>query len=151
MRLEWLPCYWWLGNAQNGVSWWWFLKISMMQVSLTLQWRHNERDGVSKHRRLDCLPNLLFGHGSKKTSKHQSSASLAFVRGIHRWPVNSPGPVITVARYRYTTHFYSVWPSSFSFHIIKEVSEQGQPGGPRLPLMSAFCPPTQCLKSKPFF
>ena len=27
--------------------------------------------------------------------KHQSSASLAFVRGIHRWPMNSPhkGPV----------------------------------------------------------
>ena len=27
--------------------------------------------------------------------KHQSSASMAFVRGIHRWPVNSPlkGPV----------------------------------------------------------
>ena len=27
--------------------------------------------------------------------KHQSSASLAFVRGLHRWPVNSPhkGPV----------------------------------------------------------
>ena len=22
--------------------------------------------------------------------KHQSAASLAFVRGIHRWPVNSP-------------------------------------------------------------
>ena len=29
-------------------------------------------------------------------SKHQSPASLAFVRGIHRWPVNSPhkGPVM---------------------------------------------------------
>ena len=28
-------------------------------------------------------------------AEHQSSASLAFVRGIHRWPVNSPhkGPV----------------------------------------------------------
>ena len=28
--------------------------------------------------------------------KHQSSASLVFVRGIHRWPVNSPhkGPVM---------------------------------------------------------
>ena len=25
--------------------------------------------------------------------KHQSSASLAFVRGIHRWPVNSPQKV----------------------------------------------------------
>ena len=32
--------------------------------------------------------------GSDK-KKHQSSVSLAFVRGIHRWPVNSPhkGPV----------------------------------------------------------
>ena len=30
--------------------------------------------------------------------KHQSSASLAFVRGIHRWPVNSPhkGPVTRI-------------------------------------------------------
>ena len=35
----------------------------------TLQWRHNERDGVSNHRRLDCLPNRLFRRGSKKTSK----------------------------------------------------------------------------------
>ena len=48
--------------------------------------------------------------------KHQSSASLAFVRGIHPWPVNSPhrGPVtrkmfpfdevimIVTSRYRYT-------------------------------------------------
>ena len=35
--------------------------------------------------------------------KHQSSASLAFVRGIHRWPVNSPhkGPV--------TRNFVSIW------------------------------------------
>ena len=30
---------------------------------------------------------LIQGAGQKK---HQSSASLAFVRGIHRWPVNSP-------------------------------------------------------------
>ena len=28
---------------------------------LPLQWRHNKRDGVSSHRRLDCLPNHLFG------------------------------------------------------------------------------------------
>ena len=27
---------------------------------------------------------------SGRSKKHQSSASLAFVRGIHRWPVNSP-------------------------------------------------------------
>ena len=35
----------------------------------TLQWRHNKCDGVSNHRRLDCLPNRLFGCRSKKTSK----------------------------------------------------------------------------------
>ena len=29
-------------------------------------------------------------HSCADQRKHQSSASLAFVRGIHRWPVNSP-------------------------------------------------------------
>ena len=45
----------------------------------SLQWRHNERGGVS----------------GADQRKHQSSGSLAFVRGIHRCPVNSPhkGPV----------------------------------------------------------
>ena len=33
----------------------------------TLQWRHNERDGVSNHR-LDCLLSRLFRRRSKKTS-----------------------------------------------------------------------------------
>ena len=33
-----------------------------------LQWRHNYHDGISNHRRLDCLFNLLFGRRSKKTS-----------------------------------------------------------------------------------
>ena len=34
-------------------------------------------------------------HSGAHQRKHQSSASLAFVRGIHRWPMNSPhkGPV----------------------------------------------------------
>ena len=58
----------------------------------SLQWGHNRRDGVSNHQYLDCLLNRLFRHRWKKTPK---STSLAFVRGIHRWPVNSPhkGPV----------------------------------------------------------
>ena len=59
--------------------------------NLTLQRRHNECDGVLKHRRLDCLFNRLFRRRSKK---HQNSASLAFLRGIYRWPVNSPGPIL---------------------------------------------------------
>ena len=58
----------------------------------TLERRHNERYGVFNNRCLDGLLNRLFRRISKK---HQSSASLAFVRGIYRWPVNSPqnGPV----------------------------------------------------------
>ena len=45
-----------------------------------------------KHRRLDGLLNHLFRRRSRKTS---SGASLAFLMGIDRWPVNSPhkGPV----------------------------------------------------------
>ena len=35
----------------------------------TLQWRHNERDGVSNHRCLDCLLDRLFSPRSRKTSK----------------------------------------------------------------------------------
>ena len=35
----------------------------------TLQWRHNERDGVSNHQPCDCLFNRLFRHRSKKTQK----------------------------------------------------------------------------------
>ena len=44
--------------------------------------------------------------------KHQSSASLAFVRGIHRWPVNCPhkGPVSGICFHLMT----SLWPN---FHL----------------------------------
>ena len=34
-----------------------------------LQWRHNERDGVSNHQPHDCLLSLLFRRRSQKTSK----------------------------------------------------------------------------------
>ena len=37
--------------------------------SMSLQWRHNGRDGVSNQRRLDCLHNCLFRRRSKKTWK----------------------------------------------------------------------------------
>ena len=54
---------------------------------VTLQWRHNGCDGVSNHQPHHCLLNCLF---RRRSQKHQSSASLAFVREIHRWPVNFP-------------------------------------------------------------
>ena len=40
-----------------------------IDIFITSQWRHNERDGVSNHRRLDCLLKRLFRPRSKKTSK----------------------------------------------------------------------------------
>ena len=66
----------------------------------SLQWRHNERDGVSYHQRLDCLHNLCSG---KDQRKHQ--------RGIHRWPMNSPhkGPVTRKCFHLMT----SSWSASF--------------------------------------
>ena len=56
----------------------------------TLQWRHNECNGVSNRRRLDCLPNRLLRHSSKKPPKLR-------VTGLCEGnsPANSPhkGPV----------------------------------------------------------
>ena len=46
-----------------------------------LQWRHNERDGVSNNHTHDCLLNRFSDADQRK---HQSYASQAFVRGIHR-------------------------------------------------------------------
>ena len=61
--------------------------IKSLRTKRTLRWRHNRHDIVSNHQPHDCLLNRLFRCRSKK---HQSSVSLAFVRGIHRGPVNAP-------------------------------------------------------------
>ena len=51
-----------------------------------------QRDGISN---CSCL-NRLLNHSGIHQRKHQSSWLLAFVRGIHKWPVDSPhkGPVM---------------------------------------------------------
>ena len=38
-------------------------------MTFKLQWRHNERDGISNHQPRDCLLKRLFRRRSKKTSK----------------------------------------------------------------------------------
>ena len=59
-------------------------KIVLDQIELVaLRWRHNGLDSVSNHQPHDCLLSRLFG---RRFKKHQSSASLAFVRGFHRRP-----------------------------------------------------------------
>ena len=37
--------------------------------TMTLQWRHNDHNGVSNHHRLECLLNRVFRRKSKKTPK----------------------------------------------------------------------------------
>ena len=51
----------------------------------TLQWRHNGHDGISS---LTIVYSSVYSGADQR--KHQNSASLAIVRGIHRWPMNSP-------------------------------------------------------------
>ena len=54
-----------------------------------LLWRHNGRCGVvSQITSLTIV--YLIVHPGGDQRRRQSSASLAFVRGLHRWPVNSP-------------------------------------------------------------
>ena len=67
--------------------------LALGESYFTLQWRHNERDGVSNHQPHDFVYSTVYSDTDQR--KHLSSVSLAFVRVIHRWPVNSPhkGPV----------------------------------------------------------
>ena len=47
-------------------------RVSWMTLEVnynTLQWRHNERHGISNHQLHDCLLNSLFRRRSKKASK----------------------------------------------------------------------------------
>ena len=53
----------------------------------SLQWRHNEHNG-SQITSLAIVYSTIYSGADQRT--HQGSASLAFVRGIHRRPVNSP-------------------------------------------------------------
>ena len=53
----------------------------LLYYDRTLRWRHNDNDGVSNHHHHGCLLNV---YSDADQRKHQSSASLAFVWGIHR-------------------------------------------------------------------
>ena len=56
----------------------------------TLQWRQNGRDGVSNHRRLDCLLNRLFRRRSTWSKNASKFRVTGLCEGIHRWPVDPP-------------------------------------------------------------
>ena len=86
----------WCTFDHNFHSWCLFIAY-WTPSSATLQWRHNERDGRLKSPAWQLFTQqFIEGADKKKQIKnHQRSASLTFVRGIHRWAVNSlhNGPV----------------------------------------------------------
>ena len=54
---------------RTGINSSWQGPAYTLLLPCTLEWRHNERNGVSNHRHLDCLFSLLFRRPSKKTPK----------------------------------------------------------------------------------
>ena len=61
--------------------------VFITNAFFSLQWRYNGGNSVSNHQLHDCSLDPYSGADQRK---HQTSASLAFARGIHRWPSNSP-------------------------------------------------------------
>ena len=60
---------------------------NMLEPVRSLHWRHHGHNSVSNHQPHDFYSTV---YSDTDQRKYQSSASLAFVRGIHRRPVNSP-------------------------------------------------------------
>ena len=56
-----------------------------------LQWRHNKRDDISNHRRLDCLLHRLFRRRSKKTSKLRVTSLYVGELTGNRWIPRTDG------------------------------------------------------------
>ena len=56
-----------MSDGQTGL--WPSLRSFSAGYRLSLQWRHDERDGVSNHQPHECLLNRLFRRRSKRTSK----------------------------------------------------------------------------------
>ena len=63
------------------------IKYQARYLRSTLQWRHNGRDRF-QITSLTIVYSIDYSDADQR--KHQRSASLAFVRGLHRGPVNSP-------------------------------------------------------------
>ena len=62
-------------------EWSWCHSKTEHNKVISLQWHHNGCDSVSNHQPHHCLPIVYSGADQRK---HQSSVSLAFVRGIPR-------------------------------------------------------------------
>ena len=87
-------------NAGNYNIFSWRTRIALYCMVNTLQWRHNGR-GRSQITSLTIVSSTIDSDADQR--KHQSSASLAFVRGIHRGAMNSSH------KWPVTRNFFSIW------------------------------------------
>ena len=67
-----------------------YVYVTQLKITAALLWRHNGCNCVSNLQPRDRLLNCSFRRRGADQRKHQSSASLVFVRGSHRWHMNSP-------------------------------------------------------------
>ena len=88
---------------------------------LSLQWRHNDHDGVTNHQPHGCLLNRLFRRRSKKTSKLRVTGLCV---GNSPGPANSPhkGPVTRkMCPFDDVIMLERVWPPCITFTITSNV------------------------------
>ena len=85
--MPWLPFN--ISSCLTCISLRWYRSLSVYDwhhILQPLQWCHNEGDGVSNHQ--PHVFSTVYSDADQRN--YQSSASLAFVRAIDRWPVTSP-------------------------------------------------------------
>ena len=87
-KLMWLKVSRVIENFINVIKYIVFLNMLMQRSRITLQWYHN--DAI-----VSPITSLTIVYSTIYSGADQSSVSLAFVKGIHRWSVNSShkGPV----------------------------------------------------------
>ena len=97
-------------------------------MSSSLQWRHNGHNASQI-----TSPTFVYSsvYSDADQGKHQSSASLAFVREIHQLPVNSPH------KWPITREFFHLMTSSrnakfmrligYHFHVMSWIRKQARP------------------------
>ena len=76
------PHYWRYCGFHGGWRWWWWCTI----LGPYWFWHYND---VIMCAMASQITSLTIYSGAEQR-KHQSATPLAFVRGIHRWPMNSP-------------------------------------------------------------
>ena len=88
-----------------------------MHLKNSLQWRHNERDGISNHLCLHCLLNCWFRRRSKKTSK-------LCVTGL--WEGNSLATDEFPAQKASNAENVSIW---WRHHVTSHINSSGRATG----------------------